>query len=45
MMYMLSKIIPVPMRSTYRVEPGDQRETTTWWQWRDRIWRVRTVPA
>lgn len=65
MRYLLSKLIPVPMRSTYRVESGleppvgalvdstaatprsvaGQRVTTTWWQWRDHVWAVRTVPA
>lgn len=48
MLYLLSKFIPVPMRSTYHVLAGPragQRVTTTWWQWRDRVWSVHTVPV
>lgn len=49
MLYLLSKLIPVPMRSTYGVvnadgaDPG--HEYATWWQWRGRIWRHRTEPV
>lgn len=47
MLYLLSKLIPVPMRSTYGVcaENGvvTAREHATWWQWRDRIFRLRTI--
>jgi hypothetical protein len=45
MLYRLSKIIPVPMKSEYGVEDaGVQRiQRATWWQWRDRIYRHRNT--
>lgn len=36
MLYKLSKIIPVRMKSEYK-ERG-RKYTHTWWQWRDHIW-------
>ncbi len=57
MRYKLSKLIPVPMRSTYGMawDPaslpagvtvsGSTRQTSTWWQWRDRIMRHRVTAA
>lgn len=45
--YLLSRIIPVPMVSDYLVlTPAGtiaERERSTWWQWRDRVWGTRTV--
>jgi hypothetical protein len=45
MLYRLSKIIPVPMKSTYGVEDvGVQRiQRATWWQWRGHIFRHRNT--
>ncbi len=55
MRYKLSKLIPVPMRSTYGFGPftglpagvtaSSTRQTSTWWQWRDRILRHRITAA
>ena len=42
--YLLSKVVPVPMRSTYQVHPdkgSDYPERSTWWQWRGRVYRYR----
>lgn len=45
MRYLLSKIVPVPMSSHYRVAvPGRGLDVSipqhsTWWQWRGRIFR------
>jgi hypothetical protein len=51
MLYLLSKVVPVRMASTYGVivesapesvsVSGAVRERATWWQWRGRIWRHR----
>jgi hypothetical protein len=44
MLYLLSKLIPVPMRSTYGVCADGEvthHEHATWVQWRDRIFRHR----
>lgn len=41
MLYRLSKLIPVPMRSTYGVEAGSgdvREERARWWQWRGIVW-------
>ena len=50
MLYRLSKLVPVPMRSTYKhgrfTSDGPietHRERSTWWQWRSRIYRMRTT--
>lgn len=57
MRYKLSKLIPVPMRSTYglRFDPGSlpaglsisgsTLTTSTWWQWRNRIMRHRITAS
>jgi hypothetical protein len=36
MLYRLSKLIPVPMRTTYTA--NGERRRSTWVQWRDHIW-------
>ena len=47
MRYRLSKLIPMRFTSTYRFRWDDgygqpsQHTRSTWWQWRDRIWRHR----
>lgn len=43
MMYLLSKLIPVRMHSTFVESHGSGRvqHTTVWWQWRGRILVVR----
>jgi len=49
MRYRLSKLIPIRFTSTYHEETtawGDQvvrrhHVRSTWWQWRDRVWRHR----
>ena len=43
MVYWLSKLIPVPMHSTYWAE--GRRESCRWWQWRGRVFRHRLVRA
>ena len=43
MRYRLSKLIPVPMRST--VSTADGRWHINWLQWRDRPYRIRRHPA
>ncbi len=41
MLYRLSKLIPVPMSSTYHTDDGP--EHAVWIQWRDRVlWRRRS---
>lgn len=40
MRYLLSKLVPVPMRSTYGMKP-DVIVGARWVQWRDRTWRYR----
>lgn len=35
-LYLLSKFVPVLMRSTYRVVGQEGRESCTWIQWRGR---------
>ena len=44
MMYRLSLIIPVFMRSKYTLEDGT-RQKCTWIQWRDRVFWVRRTDA
>jgi hypothetical protein len=44
MLYRLSKLIPVPMRSRYGTEDRGI-ERACWWQWRGRIFRHRITPA
>ncbi|MGH9005874.1 MAG: hypothetical protein ACRDYV_22335 [Acidimicrobiia bacterium] len=41
--YLLSKLIPIPMRSTYGVDDAGKkrRQRARWWQWRGRIYRHR----
>jgi hypothetical protein len=45
--YILSKLIPVPMHSTYGV--GDDAtarlQHSDWWQWRGRVYRHRVTPV
>lgn len=53
MRYRLSKLIPMRFTSTYRVEADTSntqftagqnvRLHSTWWQWRDRIWRHHQI--
>lgn len=46
--YLLSKAIPVLMRSKYGLVEDDGTVThwrTRWVQWRDRYWMQRTWPA
>ena len=47
MRYRLSSVIPMRFRSTYGVERvgAMQRVTSTWVQWRGRIFRHRLVVA
>jgi hypothetical protein len=40
----MSRLIPVPMVSTYRLEDGT-RERAAWWQWRGRAFAIRRVAA
>lgn len=45
--YLLSKLIPVPMRSSYKAVPADGDpfpEKATWVQWRGRTFAVRRHP-
>lgn len=49
MLYLLSKLIPVPMRSSYETTEanarlaGPRRERATWWQWRGHVYRHRVT--
>lgn len=43
MLYRLSKLIPVPMRTTYTAD--GQRQHAVWVQWRHHIWRHRITTA
>ena len=43
MRYLLSKLIPVRMRSTYGTAAG--RERATWWQFRGHVYRHRVAAA
>lgn len=45
-LYRLSQLIPVPMRSNYAVVSGQVRipQLSTWWQWRGRVYRHRITP-
>jgi hypothetical protein len=49
MMYLLSKLLPVPMRTTYvatSINDGhSDLVSARWWQWRGRCVRQRTVSA
>ena len=47
MLYALSKIVPVLMRSTYGYSSseGEGRETCTWIQWRGRCLVLSRVPV
>lgn len=48
MLYRLSKLIPVPMRSTYGQRHDGDPITwyrATWVQWRGHIWRHRIEAA
>lgn len=47
MRYWLSRVFPVPMRSRYLCgpEPYMHTETARWWQWRGRVFFVRTSPG
>lgn len=42
-MYRLSKLIPVHFTTRYRI--GETRMTSSWWQWRGRIFRHVATPA
>jgi hypothetical protein len=47
-MYLLSKLLPVPMRTTYvatTVGATDVLVSVRWWQWRGRCVRQRAVWA
>ncbi len=43
--YHLSKLVPVPMRSTYSASDGiaERDERASWWQWRGRVFAHRIV--
>jgi hypothetical protein len=47
MLYRLSKLIPVRMRSTYFAGGDDDaewaKERASWWQWRGHIFRHRVT--
>jgi hypothetical protein len=47
LMYLLSKLLPVPMRTTYvaSVDGHSDLVSARWWQWRGRCVRQRTVSA
>lgn len=44
LLYKLSKVIPVRMRTKYGtgLDPDNYRWKSTWWQWRNHIWHHRT---
>jgi hypothetical protein len=46
MRYLLSKLIPVRFISTYGIVNPDRTTyvRSTWWQWRERIWRHDMTP-
>jgi hypothetical protein len=41
--YYLSQLIPVHFDQTYQQYLGGCR--MTWWQWRGRVWQVRSTPV
>lgn len=47
MLYQLSKLLPVPMRTRYTEPQGnvnvpyDRRVAVSWWQWRGHVWAIR----
>lgn len=45
--YHLSRLVPIPMRTTYRVSNGGpwRAESARWVQWRGRIMRHHVTPA